>query len=92
VGYRLRPGVAASVYLAFTLENGYAVTIPAGSRSQSIPGPGELPQFFETAEPCPPAPNGTPSSRANPAPRRSITAFCLRHCCPICTWRALPPV
>ncbi len=53
VGYRLRPGVAASAYLAFTLDDGYAVTIPAGSRSQSIPGPGELPQFFETAEPLP---------------------------------------
>jgi hypothetical protein len=53
VGYKLRPGVAASVYLAFTLDNGYQVTIPAGSRSQSIPGPGELPQFFETAEPLP---------------------------------------
>jgi hypothetical protein len=53
VGYRLRPGVAASVYLAFNLDDGYQVTIPAGSRSQSIPGPGELPQFFETAEPLP---------------------------------------
>lgn len=53
VGYRLRPGVAASTYLAFTLDDGYQVTIPAGSRSQSIPGPGELPQFFETAEPLP---------------------------------------
>jgi len=53
VGYKLRPGVAASVYLAFTLDDGYAVTIPAGSRSQSIPGPGELPQFFETPEPLP---------------------------------------
>lgn len=53
VGYRLRPGVAASTYLAFSLDDGYKVTIPAGSRSQSIPGPGELPQFFETAEPLP---------------------------------------
>ncbi|HRQ40304.1 MAG TPA: putative baseplate assembly protein [Chloroflexota bacterium] len=53
VGYRLRPGVAASTYLAFTLDSGYQVTIPMSSRSQSIPGPGELPQFFETAEPLP---------------------------------------
>src|SRR5436309_2502370 len=30
VGYSLRPGVASSVYLAFTLENGYELTIPAG--------------------------------------------------------------
>ena len=50
IGYKLRPGVASSVYLAFTLENGYEVEIPAGTRSQSIPLPGELPQSFETAE------------------------------------------
>jgi hypothetical protein len=29
------------------------VTIPAGSRAQSMPGPNELPQTFETAEPLP---------------------------------------
>ncbi|NJO18082.1 MAG: putative baseplate assembly protein [Thioploca sp.] len=51
VGYKLRPGVAASVYLAFTLEKGARVEIPAGTRGQSIPGPGELPQSFETSKP-----------------------------------------
>jgi predicted phage baseplate assembly protein len=52
IGYRLRPGVAASVYLAYTLEDKSApVVIPTGTRSQSVPGPGEAPQFFETAEP-----------------------------------------
>ena len=52
VGYRPRPGVAASVYLAYTVEPNYKeeTVIPAGSRSQSIPGPGELPQSFETSE------------------------------------------
>lgn len=50
VGYRLRPGVAASVYLAFTLEKDYRIDIPSGTRAQSVPGPGELPQFFETDE------------------------------------------
>lgn len=50
LGYNLRPGVAASVYLAFTLEKGYKVTIPVGTRAQSLPKPGELPQSFETAE------------------------------------------
>lgn len=50
VGYKPRPGVATSVYLGFTLENGYDVTIPKGTRSQSLPGPGELPQPFETME------------------------------------------
>src|SRR6266566_7293346 len=50
VGYRLRPGVAASVYLAYTLEKDHDVTILPGNRAQSVPGPGELPQSFETAE------------------------------------------
>ncbi|HNB51671.1 MAG TPA: putative baseplate assembly protein [Anaerolineales bacterium] len=51
VGYKLRPGVSASVYLAFTLDNGYVTEIPAGTRTQSIPNPGELAQSFETSEP-----------------------------------------
>ncbi|HEX2740565.1 MAG TPA: hypothetical protein VHM69_08970, partial [Rubrobacter sp.] len=50
VGYVPRPGVAASVYLALTLEDEYRTEIPAGTRAQSLPGPGELPQFFETSE------------------------------------------
>lgn len=58
VGYALRPGVAATVYLAYTVDADRSVTpplplratIPAGSRAQSIPGPGETPQSFETAE------------------------------------------
>jgi hypothetical protein len=54
VGYAPRPGVAASVYLAFTLEDTpegrHKIVVPAGTRAQSVPGPGELPQFFETAE------------------------------------------
>jgi predicted phage baseplate assembly protein len=51
VGYKLRPGVAASVFLAFTLEQGYETEIPAGTRAQSIPNPGETIQAFETSEP-----------------------------------------
>ncbi len=51
VGYTLRPGVSASVYVAYTLDSNQTtpVTIPAGSRSQSIPGPGQMPQYFETS-------------------------------------------
>jgi len=49
VGYELRPGVAASVYLAFTASSGFEGEIPAGVRAQSIPGAGETPQFFETS-------------------------------------------
>ena len=52
VDYRLRPGVAASVYLAYTVEkDSPPVTIPAGAQAQSIPAPGEQMQTFETAEP-----------------------------------------
>lgn len=51
VDYRLRPGVAASVYLAYTLNsNSGPVTIPAGSKAQSVPAPGQQMQTFETAE------------------------------------------
>src|SRR5215475_12494780 len=54
IGYELRPGVAASTYLAFTLESaqgapGYA-TIDVGTKVQSVPGPNEKPQTFETVE------------------------------------------
>ena len=54
IGYELRPGVAASAYLAFTIEGaqgspGFA-DIDAGTKVQSIPDPGKLPQIFETME------------------------------------------
>ncbi len=52
IGYELNPGVAASVPLAFTVEDapgapGYAV-IGCGTKVQSVPGPDEKPQVFET--------------------------------------------
>lgn len=52
VGYALRPGVASTVYLAYTIDPNQKtpVEIPAGARSQSVPGPGETAQFFETSE------------------------------------------
>ena len=54
IGYELRPGVAASAYLAFELEQAKEApaeaTIPAGTAVQSIPGPGELPQTFEIGD------------------------------------------
>ena len=49
VNYTLRPGVSASVYLAFTVQSGFSGTIPAGTRAQSIPGSGQMPQFYETS-------------------------------------------
>jgi predicted phage baseplate assembly protein len=52
VDYRLRPGVTASVYLAYTIDdNSPTVTIAAGAKAQSVPAPGEQMQTFETAEP-----------------------------------------
>lgn len=50
IGYQLRPGVASSTFLAYTLDPNSEALIPAGTRALSIPGPGELPQPFETAE------------------------------------------
>src|SRR5260370_25589537 len=47
-GYRLRPGISSSVYLAFTVSDGVNGTIPAGTRAQSIPGTGERPPPVET--------------------------------------------
>lgn len=51
VGYRPRPGLSASVHLAFTVEQTARLTIPAGTRAQSVPGQDELPQSFETSAP-----------------------------------------
>lgn len=69
IGYALKPGVAASTYLAFTLDppapippplpalpppvqhpTPTTIAIPIGTKVQSVPGPGELPQTFETVE------------------------------------------
>lgn len=66
IGYKLRPGVAAETYLAFTLqepppqapstEPKQATGVPetirldTGIKVQSIPGPDEKPQTFETIE------------------------------------------
>lgn len=50
IGYELRPGVSANVYLAFTLEDDAGeITIPVGAQAQHIPSEGELPQKFETS-------------------------------------------
>jgi hypothetical protein len=71
VGYRPAPGVAAGVYLAFTIEEALGalgpaanfgsaarvvletpppVPVAAGVKVQSVPGPGEQAQMFETVE------------------------------------------
>jgi hypothetical protein len=54
VGYKPSPGVSASAFLAFTLSSAPGspdnVVIPGGTRVQSVPGPGQTPQVFETAQ------------------------------------------
>ena len=71
IGNQLQPGVSASVYLAFTIEDAPGalgpainlgssagvvleppppVPVDAGVKVQSIPGPGEKAQTYETAE------------------------------------------
>jgi hypothetical protein len=53
VGYQPSPGVAASTVLAFTLSSAPGspdiVLISAGTRVQSVPGPGQTSQVFETS-------------------------------------------
>jgi len=54
IGYELRPGVAASVFLAFTMDDTPGAppetTVDIGTKVQSVPGPDEKPQTFETVE------------------------------------------
>jgi Baseplate J-like protein len=51
IGYVPRPGVSASVHLAFALEKeARPVAIPKGTKANNIPGPGETMQAFETSE------------------------------------------
>ena len=54
IGYELRPGVAASTLLAFTMDDTpgapLETTVDIGTKVQSVPGPNEKPQMFETVE------------------------------------------
>jgi predicted phage baseplate assembly protein len=53
IGYELRPGVAAGTFLVFTVEDAPGAPresiVPQGTKVQSIPGQGQLPQTFETS-------------------------------------------
>lgn len=66
IGYKLRPGVAASAALAFTLNQPLAsqqspvpqasgsptrITLDTGTKVQSVPAPGQQPATFETIAP-----------------------------------------
>jgi hypothetical protein len=64
IGYELNPGVAASTHLVWEVEQSFAiagqtppgmspppreVTLPRGTKVQSMPGQDEMPQTFETS-------------------------------------------
>ena len=66
VGYRPRPGLAASTYFAYTIADAAppadgltdargrapdSVPIPTGAKAQNTPPPGALPRTFETTAP-----------------------------------------
>lgn len=75
IGYELQPGVAAGTLLACTLEAAPGLQEPVllapGLKVQSTPGPGELPQTFETVE----ALGGRIALNAMPARTRRPQAF-----------------
>jgi hypothetical protein len=58
LGYQPGPGLAAATHLAFTLEESpglpqqavLPITLAVGTKVQSIPGPDDQPQTFETVE------------------------------------------
>lgn len=54
IGYRPKPGIAATALLAFTVDGNVGspqpAKIPIGTKVQSVPGVDEKPQTFETVE------------------------------------------
>jgi hypothetical protein len=50
IGYRLRPGLAATAMLAYSLDAGAETRIRRGLKVMSVPGQDEQPQTFETLE------------------------------------------
>jgi len=86
IGYELAPGVAASTWLAFGLQEvpgspalaAGPVTIPIGTRVQSVPGQDELPQTSKRSRPSRHARNGMPyrCRRRLPGTRNTATSAC----------------
>lgn len=54
IGYRPRPAIAATTWLAFTMDGSpgspQPARVPVGVKVQSVPGPDETPQTFETVQ------------------------------------------
>jgi len=88
VGYRPRPGLSASAWLAYAVDPDPAsaqVTIPAGAKVQSVPDPGGLPpapagvpQLFETSHELQArqAWNALPARASRPMPMDTLDARC----------------
>ena len=70
IDYRLRPGVAALAWLAFTVDDGKLLDVPVRLRVQSVPGQDEQPQVFETIEAIRADARAEPAAGAAPALRR----------------------
>ncbi len=77
INYVPRPGVASSVYLAFEMEKEpQKAIIPKGTKANSIPGPGETMEAFETSEEITARPewNAIRPRLAQPQSEKLITA------------------
>lgn len=73
IGYELSPGVAAGVHLVFTCEtvagSPAAIQLDRGTKVQSVPGPGESAQLFETVEDIEARPAWNSCARGRPSTR-----------------------
>ncbi len=89
IGYQPAPGIAASVYLAFTLTTTPnapsdpttpPIIIPASAQVQSVPAQGQTPQTFETSAAIPAKPdwNALPILAALPWANSSATGMYLQ--------------
>jgi hypothetical protein len=89
IGYQPAPGIAASVYLAFTLTTTPnapsdpttpPITIPASTQVQSVAAQGQTPQTFETSAAIPAKPdwNALPVLAALPWANSSATGMYLQ--------------
>lgn len=85
IGYELRPGVAAQAEVAFDVESAPGgptrVLVPLGTPVRSIPGPGQLPQVFETSEDLDARPewNSIPAATSRPQDLRFGTRSIWLH-------------
>jgi Baseplate J-like protein len=88
IGYHPAPGIAASVYLAFTLKTTPGAppnpstpptVIPAGTQVQSVPVQNQTPQTFETSAAVPAKPdwNALPVLAALPWTTSSVSGLYL---------------